>query len=153
MRGGELGVDFEDRLGRLRYLLFYLLCGYAATYGFALANPTSEDTLVGASGAIAGVLGAYLVLFPGARVVSLVSFLLFFPIWLPAWVVLGSWFVLQWLYYQGTATAEGAGVAYLAHIVGFAAGVVLVILLGGLRMRRPPPPPPAPPIWYYRRRP
>jgi membrane associated rhomboid family serine protease len=147
------GNNVEDRLGPLRYLFFYLACGYIATYGFALSNPSSEETLVGASGAIAGVLGAYLVLFPGARVVSLVSFLLFFPIWLPAWVVLGSWFVLQWLYYQGTATAEGAGVAYLAHIVGFAAGVVLVILLGGLRMRRPRPPPPAPPIWYYRRRP
>jgi membrane associated rhomboid family serine protease len=143
------GNNVEDRLGRLRYLVFYLACGYAATYAFALANPTSEETLVGASGAIAGVLGAYLILFPRARVTSLVPFLFFIPVWLPAWVVLGSWFVLQWLYVQGAATAEGAGVAYLAHVVGFVAGVVLVILLGGLRVRRPPPP-----TWdydYYRR--
>ncbi len=134
------GNNVEDRLGRVRYLLFYLACGYLATYGFALADPTSEQTLVGASGAIAGVLGAYLVLFPRARVTSLVPFLFFIPVWLPAWVVLGSWFVLQWLYFQGAATAEGAGVAYLAHVVGFAAGVVLIILFGGLRARRPATP-------------
>jgi membrane associated rhomboid family serine protease len=142
------GNNVEDRLGHTRYLVFYLACGYIATYGFALSTPRSQDTLVGASGAIAGVLGAYLVLFPGARVTSLVPFLFFFPVWLPAWIVLGSWFVLQWLYFQGTATAEGAGVAYLAHVVGFAAGVVLIILFGGLRARRPPPPP-QPPTWYY----
>jgi membrane associated rhomboid family serine protease len=65
-------------------------------------------------------------------------------------MVLGSWFVLQWLYFQGAATAQGAGVAYLAHVVGFAAGIVLVILLGGLRARRPPPPPPA---WQTYQRP
>jgi len=141
------GNNVEDRLGRARYLLFYLACGYVATYAFALANPASEETLVGASGAIAGVLGAYLVLFPRARVTSLVPFLFFIPVWLPAWVVLGSWFVLQWLYVQGAGTAEGAGVAYLAHVVGFVAGVVLVILLGGLRAdRRPPRPPPS---YYY----
>jgi membrane associated rhomboid family serine protease len=141
------GNNVEDRLGRLRYLLFYLACGYIATYGFALSDPNGTDTLVGASGAIAGVLGAYLVLFPQARVTSLVPFLFFLPIWLPAWVVLGSWFVLQWLYFQGATMAEGASVAYLAHVVGFAAGVVLVILLGGLRVRRAPPP-----TWYYDRR-
>jgi membrane associated rhomboid family serine protease len=143
------GNNVEDRLGRVRYLLFYLACGYAATYGFALANPTSQETLVGASGAIAGVLGAYLVLFPRARVTSLIPFLFFIPIWLPAWVVLGSWFVLQWLYFQGAGTAQGAGVAYLAHVVGFVVGVVLVFVLGGMRVRRPPPP-----SWdydYYRR--
>ena len=141
------GNNVEDRLGRLRYLLFYLACGYVATYGFALSRPTSQDTLVGASGAIAGVLGAYLILFPRARVTSVVPFLFFLPLWLPAWVVLGSWFLLQWLYFRGAATAEGAGVAYLAHVVGFAAGVVLVMLLGGLRARRPP----RPPAWYYQR--
>jgi membrane associated rhomboid family serine protease len=144
------GNNVEDRLGRVRYLIFYIACGYLATYGFALSDPTSEQTLVGASGAIAGVLGAYLVLFPRARVTSLVPFLFFIPVWLPAWVVLGSWFVLQWLYFQGAATAEGAGVAYLAHVVGFAAGVVLIILLGGLRARRPPPPPAA--GYYYQQR-
>ena len=140
------GNNVEDRLGRVRYLLFYLACGYAATYGFALSNPTSEETLVGASGAIAGVLGAYLIVFPRARVTSLIPFLFFIPVWLPAWMVLGSWFLLQWVYSAGAGSAEGAGVAYLAHVVGFVAGVVLVILLGGLRAdRRPPRPPPS----YY----
>ena len=77
------GNNVEDRLGRARYLFFYLACGYVATYGFALSDPTSTDTLVGASGAIAGVLGAYLILFPSARVTSLVPFLFFIPVWLP----------------------------------------------------------------------
>ena len=145
------GNNVEDRLGRVRYLLFYLGCGYAAAYGFALSQPNSTDTLVGASGAIAGVLGAYLVLFPRARVTSLIPFIFFIPVWLPAWVVLGSWFLLQWLYFQGAGTAEGAGVAYLAHVVGFVAGIVLVILLGGLQARRPPrEPPPTRGYDYYR---
>src|SRR6266511_2392461 len=126
------GNNVEDRLGRVRYLLFYLLCGYAATYGFALADPGSTTTLVGASGAIAGVLGAYLVMFPRARVTSLVPFLLFLPARLPAWVVLGSWFVLQYFYASGASIGTGAGVAYLAHVVGFIAGIVLIILLRGL---------------------
>jgi membrane associated rhomboid family serine protease len=141
------GNNVEDRLGSVRYLIFYLVCGYLATYGFALADPSSTETLVGASGAIAGVLGAYLVLFPHARVTSLVPFLFFIPVWLPAWVVLGSWFVLQWLYFQGAGMGQGAGVAYLAHVVGFAAGVILILLFGGRRARRPPPP--SPPAWYY----
>jgi len=141
------GNNVEDRLGPVRYLIFYLVCGYLATYGFALADPGSTETLVGASGAIAGVLGAYLVLFPHARVTSLVPFLFFIPVWLPAWVVLGSWFVLQWLYFQGAGMGQGAGVAYLAHVVGFAAGVILILLFGGRRARRPPPP--SPPAWYY----
>src|SRR6266540_1946152 len=98
--------------------------GNQAAYGFALADPSSTTTLVGASGAIAGVLGAYLVLYPRARVTSLVPFLFFFPARLPAWVVLGSWFVLQYFYASGASVANGAGVAYLAHVVGFIAGIV-----------------------------
>ena len=73
------GNNVEDRFGRIRYLLFYLACGYAAAYGFALTQPNSQETLVGASGAIAGVLGAYLMLFPRARVISLIPFLFFLP--------------------------------------------------------------------------
>lgn len=134
------GNNVEDRLGKLRYLLFYLACGYLAAYGFALADPNSTTTLVGASGAIAGVLGAYLVLFPRARVTSLVPFLLFLPLRFPAWLVLGTWFLLQYFYASGGGVGEGAGVAYLAHVVGFLAGIVLVILLGGLSPRRRPPP-------------
>src|SRR6266511_18356 len=108
------GNNVEDRLGRVRYLFFYLLCGYLATYGFALADPSSTTTLV--------------------------PFLFFFPARLPAWVVLGSWFVLQYFYASGASVANGAGVAYLAHVVGFIAGIVLIIVLGGLSRRRRPPP-------------
>ncbi|HLZ36347.1 MAG TPA: rhomboid family intramembrane serine protease [Mycobacteriales bacterium] len=120
------GNNVEDRMGRLRFLAFYLLCGYAATYVFAFVNASSTTTLVGASGAIAGVLGAYLLLFPRARVTSLLPFLFFIPVVLPAWVVLGSWFLLQYLYASGAGVTPGAGVAYLAHVAGFVVGMVLV---------------------------
>lgn len=131
------GNNVEDRLGRPRYLLFYLTCGFAATYGFALPFAGSAQPLVGASGAIAGVLGAYLVLFPRARVWSLLTFLFFLPVRLPAWFVLGSWFVLQYLYARGAGLSESTGVAYLAHVIGFAVGAVLVWRLRGTGQRRP----------------
>ncbi len=120
------GNNVEDRLGRLRFLGFYLLCGYAATYGFALFQGSSTQPLVGASGAIAGVLGAYLVLYPRAKVLSLLSFFFFLPVRLPAWLVLGGWFVLQYLYFRGAGVAAGSGVAYGAHVVGFAVGAAMV---------------------------
>ena len=135
------GNNVEDRLGRLRFLLFYLVCGFAATYGFAVVSPSSDTPLVGASGAIAGVLGAYLVLFPRARVWSLLTFLFFLPVRLPAWVVLGSWFVLQALYFGGagiTDATEGGGVAYLAHVLGFVVGAALVWRLRGTGTARQP---------------
>ncbi|MGH3344227.1 MAG: rhomboid family intramembrane serine protease [Carbonactinosporaceae bacterium] len=128
------GNNVEDRMGRLRYLLFYLGTGYVATYVFAAMYPTSVSTLVGASGAVAGVLGAYLRLFPGARITSLVPFLLFLPLRLPAWIVLGFWFVLQWLYVQGAGVGAQAQVAYLAHVAGFVAGFSYALIT----MRRPP---------------
>ena len=131
------GNNVEDRLGRLRYLGFYLLCGYAATYVFALFFAGSSTPLVGASGAIAGVLGAYLVLFPRARVWSLLTFLFFLPVRLPAWLVLGSWFVLQYLYTRGAGLSEATGTAYLAHVVGFVVGAVLVWRLRGTGRPRP----------------
>jgi membrane associated rhomboid family serine protease len=124
------GDNVEDRLGRLRYLLFYLGCGFVATYGFSALDAGSDAPLVGASGAIAGVLGAYLVLFPKARVWSLLTFLFFLPVRLPAWLVLGSWFLLQFLYSRGAGLAEG-GVAYVAHVVGFVVGALLVLPLRG----------------------
>jgi membrane associated rhomboid family serine protease len=125
------GNNVEDRLGRLKYLAFYLGCGYAATYGFALFQPNSDQPLVGASGAIAGVLGAYLVLYPRAKVLSLLTFFFFLPLRLPAWLVLGSWFVLQYLYFQRAGLAAGSGVAYGAHVIGFAVGAALVWSMRG----------------------
>ncbi|HEU0104512.1 MAG TPA: rhomboid family intramembrane serine protease [Mycobacteriales bacterium] len=127
------GDNVEDRLGRLRYLGFYLLCGFAATYGFSALDPSSTAPLVGASGAIAGVLGGYLVLFPKARVWSLLTFFFFLPVRLPAWLVLGSWFLLQALYSAGAGItdATGGGVAYVAHAVGFVVGALLVLPLRG----------------------
>jgi membrane associated rhomboid family serine protease len=133
------GNNVEDRMGRLKYLLFYLFCGYAATYGFALFNSGSTASLVGASGAIAGVLGAYLVTFPRARVVGLLTFFFFLPVRLPAWVVLGSWFVLQYLYFTGLGVAHGGDVAYGAHVVGFVVGALLVLpFLDQMRGQEPP---------------
>lgn len=130
------GNNVEDRLGRVRYLVFYLVCGYAATYGFSVLFAGSDQPLVGASGAIAGVLGAYLVLFPRARVWALLTFLFFLPMRLPAWLVLGSWFVLQYLYASGAGLSEASGTAYLAHVVGFAVGAALVWRLRGRRRGR-----------------
>jgi len=132
------GNNVEDRLGRIRFALFYLACGYAASYAFALVNANSTDPLVGASGAISGVLGAYLVLWPRAKVWSLVPFLFFIPIRLPAWIVLGLWFVLQWLYSVGAGVSQAGSVAYLAHVVGFLLGALLALPLRG-RSRTPPP--------------
>jgi membrane associated rhomboid family serine protease len=122
------GNNVEDRMGRLRFLIFYIGCGYVAAYGFALSNPSSAAAVIGASGAIAGVLGAYLVVFPRARVISLVPFLFFIPLRLPAWLVLGGWFVLQWAYSGAAGSASGAGVAYLAHVYGFIAGALVALL-------------------------
>jgi membrane associated rhomboid family serine protease len=130
------GNNVEDRFGRLRFLLFYLVCGYAASYGFALANQSAVTPLIGASGAIAGVLGAYLVLYPGARVWSLVPVLLFLPLRLPAWLVLGAWFLLQWVYASGIAVSSAGAVGYLAHVVGFIIGALIAL---PVRARRPPP--------------
>ncbi|GAA2741435.1 rhomboid family intramembrane serine protease [Kitasatospora cinereorecta] len=115
------GPGVEERLGRIRFLVCYLAIGYLATYGYALAESGSPDAvraLVGASGAIAGVLGAYLRLHPRARVTALVPLLLFLPLRFPAWLVLGLWFALQWW----SVYSGGSGVAYLVHVIGFATG-------------------------------
>jgi membrane associated rhomboid family serine protease len=115
------GAMAEERMGRLRFALFYVGCGYLALLGYAAANAASGQTLVGASGAISAVLGAFLWLFPTARVTSVLPFLFFLPLRFPAWVVLPFWAVLQWLA-LGRAPA-GPGVAYLAHLVGFGLGL------------------------------
>jgi membrane associated rhomboid family serine protease len=130
------GNNIEDRFRKIPYLLFYLFCGYVAGYGFAFAYQTSVEPLVGASGAISGVLGAYLMLYPRARVWSLVPFLFFIPLRIPAWLVLGSWFILQWVYAAGYAASGAGSVAYLAHVFGFIAGAII-----GLMVRAASPPP------------
>ncbi|WP_328768017.1 rhomboid family intramembrane serine protease [Streptomyces sp. NBC_00286] len=144
------GNNIEDRLGHIRYLLFYVVCGYAAAYAFAYVNATSGDPLIGASGAIAGVLGAYLVLYPKARVWVLVPFLIFLPLRLPAWLVLGFWFVLQAVYSSGAGVTEAGTVAYVAHVVGFVAGMLLA---WPLRPGTPPPPEPRGLLWGRQARP
>ncbi|MCP3817413.1 rhomboid family intramembrane serine protease [Streptomyces sp. A3M-1-3] len=114
------GAMAEERMGRLEFALFSLACGYLALVGYAAANAGSQQTLVGASGAISGVLGGFLHLFPRARVTSLFPFLLFLPLRLPAWLVLLFWFAIQWL--AARSADSGPGVAYLAHLVGFSIG-------------------------------
>ncbi|QDY80822.1 rhomboid family intramembrane serine protease [Streptomyces qinzhouensis] len=126
------GAMTEEHLGRLRFTLFYLGAGAAALAAYAAANADSEQTLIGASGAISAVLGAFLFLFPKARVTSLFPFLFFLPLRFPARVVLVFWFVLQWLAATGLGQGSPA-VAYLAHLVGFAIG----FLYAWGRFRRP----------------
>src|SRR5690349_10458763 len=135
------GNNVEDRFRKIPYLIFYLASGYVAAYGFAAVNSGSVQPLVGASGAIAGVLGAYIVLFPRARVWSLVPFLFFIPLRIPAWIVLGLWFVLQWVYAIGPASP--GGVAYVAHVFGFVFGLLVGLLVRAASREPRPPPRPA----------
>jgi membrane associated rhomboid family serine protease len=116
------GAMAEERMGRAHFAVFYLVVGALAMSAYAVVNAHSDETLVGASGAISGVLGAFLFLFPRARVTSLFPFLLFLPLRFPAWIVLVFWFVLQWLAQRGAGAAGGPEVAYLAHLVGFTGG-------------------------------
>jgi membrane associated rhomboid family serine protease len=132
------GNNVEDRMGRLRYAIFYLVCGVLAGLTQLATDISSGIPNVGASGAIAGVLGAYLLLYPRARVLTAITLVIFFAIVeVPAILLLGAWFLLQVL--GGAAglvdTGQG-GVAYFAHVGGFAAGLLLVWpLIAG----RPPP--------------
>jgi membrane associated rhomboid family serine protease len=131
------GNNIEDRMGHLRFLVFYLVVGLLATGAFVIANAGSPIVLVGASGAIAGVLGSYLVMFPTARVTVLVLPLFFLALQLPALLVLGLWFVFQ-LQEFGSGPMGGGGVAYLAHVAGFLAGMAGTLLLGFRPERRRP---------------
>ena len=125
------GDNVEDTLGAFRYLLFYFLCGLGAALAQFAVQPQSTVPMLGASGAIAGVLGAYLVLFPGARVLTLVPVFFFLQVLeIPAVVILGYWFLLQIL--SGAIESSGpmrGGVAYMAHIGGFLVGAVLILLM------------------------
>jgi membrane associated rhomboid family serine protease len=125
------GDNIEDYLGHFSYLLFYLLCGFAASTTHIVLNPNSSVPSLGASGAIAGVMGAYFLLYPRARVLTIVPLIIFFTFWwLPAWIVLGYWFVIQFLSGAATSIAyssqTGGGIAFWAHVGGFVTGIVLV---------------------------
>ncbi|HZP64179.1 MAG TPA: rhomboid family intramembrane serine protease [Terriglobales bacterium] len=125
------GDNIEDRLGHFVYLIFYLLSGSAAAITHILLNTGSKLPTVGASGAIAGVMGAYFVLYPRARVMTWIPPIFF--VHLPAWLFLGYWFVVQFLMGASTAIAEtsqnNGGVAVWAHVGGFVAGILLIKLL------------------------
>ena len=134
------GDNVEDRLGHFRYLVFYLLCGLAASLCHAFFNPASRLPSLGASGAISGVLAAYLFLYPRARILTLVPIFLFFTAEVPAFLFIVFWFVVQ--FFSGTASLSAStpttgGTAYFAHIGGFVAGIVLLALLKPPR-RAPP---------------
>jgi membrane associated rhomboid family serine protease len=124
------GDNVEDYLGHFKYLAFYLVSGVAAALAQIVVNPFSTVPNVGASGAIAGVLGAYFILYPKARVLT---WLFVFFFYVPAWVMLGYWFVYQFL--SGAATSitqagqNSGGIAFWAHVGGFVAGIVLIKIL------------------------
>jgi membrane associated rhomboid family serine protease len=126
------GNNIEDRIGRLGFLLFYIGGGVAAAFAQVAIDPTSDVPMVGASGAISAVLGAYVVLFPGARILSLVFLGFFYQlIEVPAVIILGFWFLLQLIDGIGSLGLAGAegGVAFFAHIGGFVAGVLVGIVV------------------------
>lgn len=138
------GNNIEDSMGRLRFLLFYLAGGVAALAAQTLVGPNAAIPTVGASGAVSAVLGAYLLLYPRARVVTAIFIVFFFTlIELPALLVLGFWFVQQIAFgYFDLAqpTGGGGGVAYFAHIGGFVFGLLLIRLLAQRRKTPPPRP-------------
>jgi membrane associated rhomboid family serine protease len=135
------GAMAEERMGHIGFALFYVGCGCLALVGYAVANADSSATLVGASGAISAVLGAFLYLFPRARVTSLLPFLFFLPLRFPAWVTLPFWAGLQWV--AAGQQTRGPGVAYLAHVVGFALGFAYawVRYMPPTRVKSPAPAP------------
>ncbi len=122
------GDNVEDVLGKRRFILFYVVCGLAASLVHAIANPSSQIPTIGASGAISGVLGAYLILYPWARVhTAVVFFYIIQIVAVPALFLIGFWFVLQVLSASFTwVLGVQSGVAYLAHVGGFIAGVLLI---------------------------
>ncbi len=128
------GDNIEDHLGHALYLVFYFLSGIAASLLHIAFNASSTVPSVGASGAIAGVMGAYFLLFPSARVLTIIPIIFFASfIWLPAWIVLGYWFVAQFLSGAATSIAyshqTGSGIAFWAHVGGFMAGIIMIKLL------------------------
>src|SRR3982751_2086572 len=127
------GDNVEDRVGHGRFIVFYLLCGFVAALGQVAVDPSSTLPTIGASGAIAGVMGAYFVLYPHSRVLTLIPLIIIWDIIeLPAIMLLGFWFLMQ-LFSAGaiavTASTGGGGVAFMAHVAGFVMGAVAVFAL------------------------
>lgn len=123
------GGNVEDAVGHVRFVVFYLLCGLAAAALQAATNPQSVIPMVGASGAIGGVMGAYLVQYPHARVLTMLVLGFFIRmVWVPAWLMLGYWFLLQLLGGLPALGSDEPGVAFAAHVGGFVAGMVLVVM-------------------------
>ena len=135
------GDNVEDYLGHFKYLVFYLLTGVLAMGTQVLVNLHSTVPAVGASGAIAGVLGAYFVLYPRARVLTWIFEVIFLVLWLPAWIVLGSWFVFNFLSGTNTALAvhrqNMGGIAFWAHVGGFISGALMIKLFPERSRRYP----------------
>jgi membrane associated rhomboid family serine protease len=134
------GDNIEDQFGHGRFLVFYLLAGIAAALGQVAMNPESMLPTIGASGAVAGVMGAYIVLYPQSRVLTLIPLWFYFEmIEVPAIFLLGFWFLMQ-LFSAGaiavTASSEGGGIAFMAHVVGFVAGVAGVFVFRKKRRQR-----------------
>ncbi|MBN1918127.1 MAG: rhomboid family intramembrane serine protease [Verrucomicrobia bacterium] len=133
------GNNIEDACGRIRYLVFYMLCGLLATAAHILSAPDSTVPTIGASGAISGVLGAYLFLYPRARILSLIPLGFFY--WaeeMPAWVFLGVWALIQWVSGLSTLRSQATtGTAWFAHIGGFCAGLLLIYVFRRRRQRAP----------------
>jgi len=126
------GDNIEEHLGTIRYVIFYLIVGIAGALAQAFSLPSSTAPMIGASGAIAGVLGGYLMLFPRAKVVTFVAIPLLWPVIdVPAWIFLGLWFFGQFL------ISSGSGVAWMAHVGGFLAGLGLIRLLAKTRPQSP----------------
>jgi len=136
------GDNVEDCMGHGRYLLFFLICGVASIAAQAIANPQSAIPMIGASGAISGVLGAYFLTYPHARILTLLPiFILIYLIELPAYFFLGFWFIMQFvqgsLYSLNSEQMAGGGVAWWAHVGGFVAGVMLLQVFRSKDWQRP----------------
>jgi membrane associated rhomboid family serine protease len=138
------GNNIEERLGPIGYAVFYLVAGIVAAFAHVATQPNSTVPVVGASGAIAGVMGAYLVLYPKARVLTIIPLFIFLQfVYLPAYVVLLGWLVLQFF------TNPNTGVAVAAHIGGFIFGAAVGLFLRGTAQPSAPPPAPPPPDWGF----
>jgi len=122
------GNNIEDSMGHIKFVVFYVICGIAAVFAHTVINPGSKIPMIGASGAIAGVLGAYILLFPRAKVSTLIFFGFFIRIIeIPALIMIGFWIVIQFLSGAMSAGVQGGGIAYFAHIGGFLAGFAFIV--------------------------